>query len=441
MAALDPAHLLARVQTEAPAEPRGLFRWLHFHYGFRYPGEDRLALKILRDQGVADLTESFSACQDHDPDAAVAAAERHAWGLGYLGGTVLGGTLWPHLSPLARGKFLAGVSEKTPSDEDKAWLLGHAVEAQLDPVSAVQLGCQAVRHRQPELLQVVIAAPLDWNSQVARADWSSLETDPEWADEVKRLGEGACDLVLEAALQMNDVPAATSALDLGGDPDLPIWRLERSFNERHSALSYSLSGSHQEMARLLLKRGANARGTLHGGIDLPLHLALRDPEMVDVLLDKGAIFPTSSSPETAREALAGRFSWTMDEEDAAWIERDIRPLLPLTGFTDKALFHNANAQGGYWESNLKRLLYDDQSEMIRRYEPLGLDVRLTGEELMTAVTWKARKSLAWLLARFGEQTRDEVLARVREHRPEFVASNPRRERLGSQGTQGQQSIS
>jgi hypothetical protein len=111
MPAADPAALLTRLRQESPLAPRGLFRWLHFHYGFRYPGEDRVALKILRDQGVAELVDGFAACRDHDPEATFTAAERHAWGLGYLGGPALGTGLWPQLTAPARGKFLAGASE------------------------------------------------------------------------------------------------------------------------------------------------------------------------------------------------------------------------------------------------------------------------------------------------------------------------------------------
>jgi hypothetical protein len=114
-----------------------------------------------------------------------------------------------------------------------------------------------------------------------------------------------------------------------------------------------------------------------------------------------------------------RFSWTLDEDDEAWFEQEVGPLLPLVAFEEKALFHEGNAQGGYWESDLKRLLYDDRADLIERYQPLGLDVRLSAEELMTAITWKASRSLHHLLAGQGDRVREEVSLRIRAYRPDF----------------------
>jgi hypothetical protein len=424
----DPAALLVRLGVEPPLEPRGLFRWLHFHYGFRYPGEDRVALKILRDQGVAELAEGFAVCRDQDPEATFAAAERHAWGLGYLGGPALGAELWPQLTAPARGKFLAGASERAVTDEAKAWILTHVSDVQLDPESAAQLACNAVRGRQPELLQAVMAArSVDWNARVARAGWASIETEPDWAEEVEGLSERACDLVLEAALQINDEAAAMAALARGADADLSIWRLERSFNERHCALGYCLSEGHMGLARLLVDRGASARGTAYGGLDSPLHRSLRDPEMVDLLRQHGAVFPTQSDEAVAQKAASQRFICGLDEGEAAWIEREIRPLLPLVGFDAKAIFHNPNAQGGYWESDLKVLIYDDRADLIRRYEPYGLDVRLSAEELVTAIRWKAQESLAFLLGRHGEETKHRVFTCIRTHQPDFDQAKRRQD--------------
>ena len=51
------------------------------------------------------------------------------------------------------------------------------------------------------------------------------------------------------------------ALHTGADPNLPVWRLERSFNEKHCALSFAISQSYRHAAEMLLKAGASAEGT------------------------------------------------------------------------------------------------------------------------------------------------------------------------------------
>jgi ankyrin repeat protein len=91
-----------------------------------------------------------------------------------------------------------------------------------------------------------------------------------WPKIVCKLSCRVIDMVLEAALVRNNQEAMQLALRAGADPNISVWRLERSFNEKDCALSFAISQGYRHAAEMLLKAGASAEGTDFTSHNYPL---------------------------------------------------------------------------------------------------------------------------------------------------------------------------
>jgi hypothetical protein len=411
--------LLAHLEKEPAMEPRGTFRWLHYHYLFRYPLVSKYVEIKLREQGLSDFAFGCDESIQTEPSQTLRIVERHAWSLGTLRQSAVAEKVWSQLSLQGRGMFLAGYSEQPHTEETRAWWRGHMEDAQLLPESACQLACNAIIYREPWILQKVMAYPVDWNAQIHRGEWDRRYPGSSWKRELKNLSHRLVDMILEAALQAGDLPAARLALEKGANPDLPFWRLERSYNERISALSYCLEKERADLTQLLLEHGASPRGTTYEGLDKPLFAALRQEPLALELISRGAVFRSKPTKLTIKQYQRLAVHWQSSEEKRKWAREALGPLIPLIEFEDKAIFHRGNGQGGHWQTYLGCLLTNDQVELVRLYESHGMDIRLSVEELLHAIEWKARKSLSYLFLKHGQETHDEALKRVREYQPDF----------------------
>ena len=76
--------------------------------------------------------------------------------------------------------------------------------------------------------------------------------------------------------------------------------------------------------------------------------------------------------------LRGMFFGHFDEE-LSWAQEAIGDLIELTPIAEKQAFYSGNAQGGTWGTILDVVVGD--RDRLKLYETLGLDTRLTAEEL------------------------------------------------------------
>lgn len=430
---------LKTMTTEEPAEPRGWFRWLHNHYlgryGFMHPD------MINGDTFTA--WEKTSPAPDSpeekvDIDLLASLLERHAWACGMKKYTKAAAGLWDRLSPLSRGAFMAGLSERAFDEEpdliDRT--MGRLDSAEFTPESLCQLACNAIKSKRTDLLESLLSQYPQPTTAVRR--FFPYDSGDAWeSEEVERLSPRVIDLILEAALICNNVDAARLALTHGANPDIPVWQMERSSNHKYSAIGYVIDSehaqnmqSHNEMAELLLDHGASASGTAYAGYNHELFLALGKGwyDLADHLLAHGASFlkPVTSDVSAPTVRTAGSESIVLGPgpnffghfgDKMKWAVESIGSLITLVPVSEKVSFFSAHAQGGSRSTFMDKVI--GNLDRLRRYETLGLDTRLSAEELCTAVSCGAFDSLVYLLSKHGETARGRVMFRIRRFRPDI----------------------
>lgn len=431
---------LKTMTTEEPAEPRGWFRWLHNHYLGRYgsmhPG--------MINGDTFSTWEKTSPNPDTpeekvDIDLLAALLERHAWACGMKKYTKAAAGLWDRLSSLSRGAFMAGLSEQAFDEEpdliDRT--MSRLDSAELSPESLCQLACNAIKNKRTDLLEALLAQYPQPTGIVRR--FSASDSGDAWdSEEVERLSPRVIDMILEASLICNNIDAARLALTHGANPDIPVWQLERSSNHKYSALGYVIDSehaqnmqSHNEMAELLLDQGASPSGIAYAGYNHELFLALGNGwyDLADRLLAHGASFqkPVSTDEIAPAVRTAGIESVVLGPggpnffgffgDKLKWAVENIGSIIPLVPVSEKMSFFSSHAQGGSRSTFMDRIV--GNLDRLRWYESLGLDTRLSAEELSTAVSCGAFDSLVYLLSKHGETARDRAMFRIRRFRPDI----------------------
>ena len=431
---------LKTMTTEEPAEPRGWFRWLHNHYLGRYgsmhPG--------MINGDTFSTWEKTSPNPDTpeekvDIDLLAALLERHAWACGMKKYTKAAAGLWDRLSSLSRGAFMAGLSEQAFDEEpdliDRT--MSRLDSAELSPESLCQLACNAIKNKRTDLLEALLAQYQQPTGIVRR--FSASDSGDAWeSEEVERLSPRVIDMILEASLICNNIDAARLALTHGANPDIPVWQLERSSNHKYSALGYVIDSehaqnmqSHNEMAELLLDQGASPSGIAYAGYNHELFLALGNGwyDLADRLLAHGASFqkPVSTDEIAPAVRTAGSESVVLGPggpnffgffgDKLKWAVENIGSIIPLVPVSEKMSFFSSHAQGGSRSTFMDRIV--GNLDRLRWYESLGLDTRLSAEELSTAVSCGAFDSLVYLLSKHGETARDRAMFRIRRFRPDI----------------------
>ncbi len=419
--------LMKGLEKEEPTLATGWFRWMHLSFVLRMGGVRRaygsspvtgasawkeVAQWLLEKGGVPDADGVAGLCK---------LAERDAWSLGMSQAIVLVEILWADLSPLARGRVLAGFSEtlaeevwrsrraaSETSPRKLEWLQGKASRLDTitwDAVSATQVACNAVLLKELDLLGQVLRTVSEWGEgKVVRLEPFDRGVLDKWLEELEALSERALDRCLEGAVRVGNVGAIRLCLEAGADPNLAIWRLERSSNERHSALSYVMGeirrNEWKELVEALLDAGADPRGSEFGGKDKPLFLALwgKDWDLAEELLNRGAKFPGAGDSDAAGKS-GVRWSHGWDTAKLNWIEREIGSLLPLVPVIDGTSFWFSHAQGGDAHRFLDPFWEGDDVELLRRFEDRGLSIRLSAPDVLSAVRGEAWNCLGYVLER------------------------------------------
>lgn len=429
---------LTQLAVTEPVEPRGIFRWLHNHYLWRYgrmhteflfTGHDSCIWQQLADRPVPVYKRS------DDDDLLLDVVNCHAWSFGLMGLKETTLALWDKLEPDSRAAFLAASSERGDADTCLNMLVTFSGSLAYSPESFCQLACNTIRAGRFDILEHLLAQPVDLEAAIRR--FPAYQSLDGWENEqIARLSHRVIDIIFEASLIRNRPDMARLALDHGADPAIPVWQLERSYNHCFSALGYVIDSEfmqdmrpRREMAELLLEYGAPAAGVPFSGPGYELFLAVRK-EWYDFAERLIALGAPANRPEYAPlsvKTTAGsgsvivspsRFYWfLLPEEELKWARDIVGGLIPLIPVTDKQVFFRSHCQGGE-DSTLLSILIGKHN-LLKRFVYLGLDTRLSAEELCLAVRSNAYEGLCFLLEQYGDSTRSQVVAAIRERKPDF----------------------
>lgn len=413
--------MLTSLAADEPVEPRGWFRWLHNHYLGRY-GMRHLNLVYgdLYNDEWGQLSDKPTPLYErvNDPELMTAFLNRHAWAAGMFSLVQSVGEYWEQLDRTARGAFFAGVTELDGSEFTFNAVMRNLSVLDFTPESLCQLACNAIRYKRIDLLENLLSTHAEQLiAEIRRFDAMGHPYFGE-PDILTQVSRRVIDMVLEAALIRNNPEAVKLLLEHGADPDLQVWQLERSYNEKHSGLSYAISADHRVLAELLLEHGASPTGTSFAGRNLELFQAINRgwDDLAERLISKGALLspPSSSGNNISVPRFFGLFN-----DNLEWAHTVIGSLIPLTPIAEKQAFYWGNGQGGQDVTILNKVICS--LERLKRYEALGLDTRLTAEEFCMAVGWNASEGLGYLLSKYGDDARERVFAAIRERKPEFGA--------------------
>lgn len=405
-------------QARQPLEPQGQFRWLHAHYSMiRFePG------------GVIASESGFGG---ESTDAAGDGFGAHAWEAGLRGRMDLLDKFWETLTPLQRGAALAGVSE---INGGMKWIPALLPSCELTAVTTCELACNAVRRGRIDILATVLNSSTDLTGEVRRYERPGRSSGM-FSEVVSKLACRCIDLVLEAAIIHKNLRGIRMALDLGANPNIPIWVLRSSSNEKHCALSFCIKNQMKGAVNLLLAAAANPRGIPFCSPNEPLYQAISksDHALAIRLLKRGASF-AESDPNNHRKAImakarkkrlicpAGDHFFGHFETDLSWVRDKIGSLITLVPVDEKPCFYEGSGQGGRWFTFLDSVGGD--VAVIRRYEKQGLDSRLSAEEFLSIVNGNAYHKLIYLLKKVPEPVKARILFRVRRRNPSFGSDGP-----------------
>lgn len=425
-----------------PVDPLGWFRFLHDRYLGRFGHEHGEIFMSVYRQGwekVSNKPENFPDVYDL---LWLDVLNRHAWTVGILGLIKPLKIHWKGMTKLARGSFLAGFSEQYPSSKIWKILISKLPHIEFTPETLCQLACNAIKYNRKDALTVLLNTITDLSSPIHRGD-GFIYPESRWPEIMDQLSHRLIDLVLEAALIRNNYDAIKLALEHGADPDIPIWCLERSYNEKHCALSFAISKDNREIAELLLQHGANPAGNSFSGRNSPFFQAhqrgAKGPflqastqnwyKFADELYTKASLEqkpPKTPTPESAVKSegteweiflpVPGRFFGYFQEE-LDWAHRVIGSIIPLVPVDEKESFYHGNVQGGYRRTTLDLVM--GKLTKLKEFEVLGMDTRLSAEELCTAVKGNAYDCLVYLLECHGPAKRDQVLSEIARRKPDF----------------------
>ena len=399
-------------------ESRGWFAWMSNCYFVRYPDFDRVLHDLLEESGI---DKDYQILKEHQESElltkrALKGVHQNPWAYGFLAGRDKNipflQLLWPHLAPLEKGSLLAGFTEEPHLEMttiDVAF--SYFPECEFPPREAVQMLCNAIRFQDPKWIELASKRKWNFDIEISPLDASRMQVDDFILGPPENRHRRGVDLLLNASLHYRNHAGLDFALQQGANPNLPIWRLERSFNENLSALSFAIQQDFRQenkipiLSRKLLEAGADPRGIDFEGRGHPLFIALeiREDDFAEELLQKGALF---EKPDPEKKPARQPY-FHINSEDKIRIEEirgEYSKRMTIIPREEKQWYDSPNAQGGFLRTPLTLLMND--LDRIKRFQPLGLDLRLSAEEILHALKWKNEESLEWLIGENGSRRKN-----------------------------------
>jgi hypothetical protein len=423
---------LERLRRLAPLEADGLFQTLHYPYGTVASLETFISRKKRNEQFGDAWRLTKSLLRKATPTTTSLLHEvfvQHAREFGTRVNRAVAEQCWAAADPFVRGNFLAGFAGRVRKRADRAWLKAHLAEVKFGTVAACETAVEATTNQVPQLLSLVLAQPEVLRERVPRPD--ALDKKCPWQERAAELSDFIVDLILEAGLKFRYLPAIRGALAAGANPNLKVWVLGRSYNEKFCPLSYAIEHEMPAAAQLLLEAGADPRGTPYGGRGKPLFAALANERdrLADQLLAAGASFQERDDPvprTSKKKKKKDRFSesgfvfYDVFPDELEEVRKAIGDLVPLVEVKAKRSFYKGNGQGGSNHLLLPTIVGDnDNLKRLKKYEARGLDVRLSAEDICHLVRDGAVRCLTHLLDRAAPEATARVITQLRRAFPEF----------------------
>ena len=417
------AQAVSAIAETAPARPSGRVEWMHYRTLMRYG----LAVDVEGEEDWQKINDHCETVSLEELGPLMSLFEERAWTAGYFGLYALAEKVWMNASSEARGAFLTGLSRNLKRTAFAEWMAKFLTGATFDSRDAVEICCNAIHYKRTEILAALLQRADLPAEPVER--FTGSEFQHGWERELSQHSRRFHDVILECAVRSGNVEAAKLALAQEANPNIPCWKLERSFNERFSLLSFAIDEGFGDLVALLLEHGADVQGLDYEGRNKPLYSAWSKGHwaLVDQLLDRGASFE-GGNLGTAMESAGGESETLSPRQpffrcfkpDAEWAEKSIGSVVPLAPVRSVPWFYDGSGQGGEYRSFLGCLLGGDDLDRLKKYEPRGLPVRLTVPDLVNAINADAFDCLWYVLGRL--KAPPQAYFRIRRHKPDFGTS-------------------
>ncbi len=420
----DLDNIIQLLEAAAPKVAEGRFRWPHHGFFSRNGAYVELPHELI----WREIDRMLIAQPDLLSLRLAACCARHAWEAGVVLSPSSMEILWPLLDPPARSRLLAGAS----NDSEGVWPHHLLPEAALTPETLLEIAYHACRTHDAAMLKAVLHQGAGLMGETFRrmeplsdGQWSD---ESRWAPQVARLSHRVADMVLETALVRAFPEGLELALEHGADPNLLIWRLERSFNHWQTTLSLPLCEwdfliRDKEQVAPAIERALTCLTThprfSKGGRHFPALMRALQHEKHDTcarLLAAGVTFQVEEVPVWSLQVgESGDVDWKkcywLGFSESWDVATQLAAAVPLISAAQASWYHDAGAQGGVWLTPLSLLLKDKHLPHLIRYAAAGLPIRPTFQDCLWLVKNRSRATLAWLLAAWEVPTgkRTELL--------------------------------
>ena len=408
---------------------------LHNPFSVRYR-------KNSRDYEWREVAAIFRKAQPNElklPKEWIEQVRIHSRTIAREGGLSLIEAAWDTFAIEEKTESLSGISNCFRDSGAVRWAEKHLNEAKFDIVCALEFGCNAIYFKQVDLFErIVRMASIFHDQQVTRFDGSKSE-DKSWQETLGALPTRFIDIWLEAAVRGKNRAAMLRCLECGANPNISIWTLERSYNEKESLLcqvvkdisSYDgeIGSEDHNFVISLLDKGADPVGSDFEGKNRALYFALRacDWKLVDKMLDLGASFSGGNLGDPVKTA--GSESETispppglfLQKKDVEWVTESFKDLIDFESIDSVPYFFQPNAQVGYYTSFIGSLISGDLVEELARYEERGLLSSFTIATFLSAIDSGAYHCVKYLLEKYSSDPA-QAFRRIIEHRPGFATS-------------------
>ncbi len=433
-----PPDLLDTIGKTEPVNPMGWFRFLHNSFLGRY--REMMHFEFPLANAWQEVAEIVADHDDPAPSELLEPSATHAWLIGRYNLLALADHIWSDLPQLARIKILAGASEHLKDDGVADWILEKLEGIHIhDRDSALELGCNAIYFSRDTLFEKTLTLSQEHLEQRIDRITPLGDEGERWREQLAPLADRLIDLWLEAAVRLRNHALIRRCVSHGADPNLPIWQLERSYNEKHSVLSYLL---HEEISwdfsmgepmwqliDELLDAGADPQGIEYEGKNKPLAAAFQVREFADHLLDRGARFEGGNLKQRVKTAgcestILSPIGLRLKKEDYEWAEESMSDLIDFEPIDSVPYYHHPNAQGGYYTTFIESFFREDDLEGLRHFESRGLSTKLTIALLLSAMRSGAYHCLRYLLKE--SKNPEEAFERILSRRPSFATQGYQR---------------